>query len=83
MDLSSGERNGVSLYVLCCSVNGSVFLCVACLFGDCLVKQIAILCLGVVVILLLNVMELFSGGALLDIPSMVFQRVCVRCAVAD
>ena len=42
-------------------------LCVACLtvFVNCLVKQFAI-CLGVVVILLLNLMEVFSvgGGAL-------------------
>ena len=45
-----------------------------------LMKQFAI-CLGVVVILLLNVMELFSviGGALLERPRMVFQRVCVLC----
>ena len=37
--------------------------------------------LGVVVILLLNVMEVFSvgRGALLDIPCMVFQRMCVLC----
>ena len=44
-------------------------VCVACLtvFVNCLVEQFA-LCLGVVVILLLNVIELFSvvGGALLD-----------------
>ena len=40
------------------------------------------MCLGVVAILLLNVMEVFSlgGGAPLDIPCMVFQRVCVCCA---
>ena len=54
-------------------------LCVACLtvFVNCLLKQFA-MCLGVVAILLLNVMELFSvcGGALLDRPCMVFQRVC-------
>ena len=33
------------------------------------------MCLGVVAILLLNVMDVFSvgGGALLDIPCMVFQ----------
>ena len=32
LDLRSGEYNGVSLYVLCCPVNGSVFvLCVVCL----------------------------------------------------
>ena len=37
--------------------------------------------LGVVVILLLNVMEVLSvgGGALLDRPCMVFQRLCVLC----
>ena len=47
-------------------------MCVLCV--ACLVKQFAI-CLGVVVILLSNVMELFSvdGGALLDRVCMVFQ----------
>ena len=48
-------------------------LCVACLilFVNCLVKQFAI-CLGVVVILLLDVMDVFSvcGSALLDRPCM-------------
>ena len=57
-------------------------LCVACLtvFVNCLVKQIAI-CFGVVAILLLNVMAVFSvgGGALLDRPCIVFQRMCVVC----
>ena len=52
-------------------------LCVACLTGfvNRLVKQFEI-CLGVVAILLLNIMEVFSegGGALLDIPCMVFKR---------
>ena len=55
-------------------------LCVACLtvFVNCLVKQFA-MCVGA--ILLLNVMDVFSvcGGALLDRPCMVFQRVCVLC----
>ena len=55
-------------------------LCVACWTGfvNYLVKQFA-MCLGVVAILLWNVMEVFSvcGGALLDRPCMVFQRVCV------
>ena len=48
------------------------------MFVNCFMKQFAI-CLGVSVILLLNVMEVFSvgGGALLDIPCMVFQRMCV------
>ena len=58
-------------------------LCVACLtvFMKCLVKQVAI-CLGVFAILLLNVMDVCSvcGGALLDRPCMVFQRMCVCCA---
>ena len=57
-------------------------LCVACLavFVNCLVKQFAI-CLGVVVILLLNIMEVFNvgGGAQLDKPCMVFQAICVLC----
>ena len=45
-----------------------------------LLKQFAI-CLGVFVILLLNVMELLGvvGGALLDRPCLVFQRMCVLC----
>ena len=67
LDMSCGECNVISLYFMCCSANGSV-LCVACLtvFVNCLVKQFAI-CLGVVVILLMNVMEVISvgGGALL------------------
>ena len=39
------------------------------------------ICLGVVVILLLNVMEVLSvaGGALLDRTSMAFQIMCVLC----
>ena len=48
-------------------------LCVACLtvFVNCLVKQFA-MCVGVVAILLLNDMDVFSvcGGALLDRPCM-------------
>ena len=59
-----------------------LILCVTCLavFVNCLVKQFAMY-LGVVAILLLNAMEVFSicGGALLDRPCMVFQRVCVLC----
>ena len=72
----------ISLYV-CIALSMDLFvLCVACLtvFVNCLVKQFAI-CLGVFVILLLNVMDVFSvcGDALLDRPCMVFQRVCVLC----
>ena len=64
---------------MCCSVNVSVCF-VYCVFENCMVKQFA-MCLGVVDILLLNVMDVFSvcGGALLDRPCMVFQRVCVLC----
>ena len=69
--------------ILCGALLMDLFdLCVACLtvFVNCLVKQLAI-CLGVVIILLLNVMEVFSvgGGALLDRPCMVFQRMCGLC----
>ena len=57
-------------------------LCVACLtvFVNCLVIQFAI-CFDTVAILLFNVMAVFSvgGGALLDRPCMVFQRMCVVC----
>ena len=53
-------------------------LCVACLtvFHEAIHNI-----LGVVVILLLNIMEEFSvsGGALLDRPCIVFQRMCVLC----
>ena len=80
LDLRSGECDVVSLYVLCCSVNGSVyFMC--CMVMNCLVKQFARR-LGVFAILLLNGMDLFSvaGGALLDRPCMVFQKnLCVLC----
>ena len=57
-------------------------LFVACLtvFVNCLVKQF-VMCLGVVDVLLLNVMDVFSvgGGALLDRLCMVFHRMCVLC----
>ena len=74
----------VMLYpcMLCVALLMCLFLCVACLIVcvNGLVKQFA-MCLGVVVILLLNVMDVFSvcGGDLLDRPCMVFQRVCVLC----
>ena len=53
--MSCCEWDVISLYFMCCSVNG--YLCVACLtvFVNCLVKQFAMY-LGVVAILLLNVM---------------------------
>ena len=61
LDLSCCECDVISL---CVSLLRDMFvLCVACLtvFVNCLVKQFA-MCLGVVVILLLNVMEVFSVG---------------------
>ena len=80
MGLRIGECNVVSLYVLYCPVNGFVCFvcCVLTAFVNCLVKQFSI-CLGVCVILLLNVMELLCvvGGALLDRPCMVFHIMCV------
>ena len=67
----------VMLYLcnLCVALLMDLFsMCVASLtvFVNCLVKQFAT-CLGVVAILLLNVMEVFSvcGGALLDEPCIV------------
>ena len=65
LDLSCSECDVIALYCMCCSVNGSVCL-VCCVFVNCLVKQLA-MCLGVVAILLLNIMDVFSvgGGALL------------------
>ena len=76
MDLICGDCYVISLYFVSLLVYLFV-LWVACLtaFVNCLVKHC------VVVILLLNVMEVFSvgGGALLDRPCMVFQRMCVLC----
>ena len=76
---------GVMLYpcISCVALLMDLFvLCVAFLtvFVNCLVKQLA-MCLVVVAILLLNVMDVFSvgGGALLDRPCMVLQRMCVLC----
>ena len=71
------------LCMFCVSLSMDLFvLYVACLtvFVNWLAKQFAI-CLGVFVILLINVMELVSvvGGALLDRPCMAFQRMCVLC----
>ena len=66
----------VSVMLYPCILCVALFvLCVTCLtvFVNCLVTQFA-MCFGVVAILLLNVMEIFSvgGGALLDRPCMVF-----------
>ena len=69
--------------IVCVALLMDLFvLCVACLtvFVNCLVKQFAV-CLGVVVILLLNLKEVVGVGgcALLDRPCMVFQRMYVLC----
>ena len=66
--------------ILCVSLLMDLFCLVCSVFVNCLLKQITI-CFGVVDILLLNVMEVFSVGgvALLYRPCMVFQRMCVLC----
>ena len=75
LDLSCSERDVICVALL-------MDLCVACLtvFVNCLMKHFA-MCLGVVSTLVLNVIDVFSvgGGALLDRPCMVFQRMCVLC----
>ena len=83
LDLSCGECDVISLYFMCCSVNGSVCL-VFCVFDsvyELFGETIRNICLGVVAILLLNVMEVFSvgGGTLLDRQCMDFQIMCVLC----
>ena len=66
--------------MLCVALLMCLFVLWLIVFVNCLVKQFAV-CLGVIAILLLNVMEVFivCGGALLDRPCMLFQRVCVLC----
>ena len=58
------------------------YMCVCFIYYDknYLVKQFT-MCLGVVAVLLLNVMDVFSvgGGTLLDRLCMVFHRMCVLC----
>ena len=78
LDLRSRECNVVSLYVALLMCLFVLFVACLTVFVNCLVKQFA-MCVGIVAILLLNVMDVFSvcGGALLDRPCMVFQRVCV------
>ena len=86
LDLSCGDCILVGLYFLCCSVSGSV--CLMCcvfdsvceLFGETVRNMF-----GYGAILLLNVMEVFrvGGGALLETPCMVFQRMCVLCMCAS
>ena len=80
--IASWIRVEVSVMSYPCMSMDLFVWCVAHLtvFVICLLKQFAI-CLGVVVILLLNIMVMFNvvGGALLDRPCMVFHIVCVLC----
>ena len=78
--MSCGEYNGISLYAMCCSVNGSVcFVCcvsdsVCELFGETICNTFECGCL--------NVMVWFSevGGAILDIPCLSSKEyVCFAC----
>ena len=75
--MRSGECDVVSLYVLCCPVNGTV--CLVCCVFDSVCELFVETIRNVLVCLLLNVMELLSvvGGTLLDRPCMVFHRMCV------
>ena len=67
------ECDVISLYFMCCSVNGSV--CLVCCVSHNVYE------LQCVWVWLLYVMDVFSvgGGVLLDRPCMVFQRMCVLC----
>ena len=82
LDLCGCECDVIPLYFCVVLLMDLFVLFVACLtvVVNCLVKQFA-MCLGEVAILLLNVMDVFSvgGGALLDRPCMIFQRMCVLC----
>ena len=82
LDLGCGECYVISLYFVRCSVVYLFVSCVACLtvFVNCLVKQFE-MCFLCGCYFLLNIMDVFrvggGGGALLDRPCMVFQRLCV------
>ena len=82
LDLSCSECDVMSMYVCVALLMYLFVLFVACLtvFVNCFLKQFA-MCLGVVAVLLLYVMDMFSvgGGALLDRPCMVFHKMCVLC----
>ena len=68
-------------YIVCVAVLMYMFvLFVACLtvFVNCLVKQFA-MCLGVVVDLLLNVMNVFSVGGVVDRVLSSTECVCCAC----
>ena len=72
--IASWTRVVVSVMLYPCILCVALLINLFVLYVACLVKQFA-MCLGVVAILLLNVMEVFSvgGGALLARPCMVFQ----------
>ena len=81
MDLSYSECDVISLYLCVTQLMDLFALCVACFTVNCeLFGDKFAMCLGVVAILLLNVMNVFSvgGGALLDRPCMGFPKnLCV------
>ena len=70
LDLSCGECNVISMYVLCFPVNGSVCFVFLTVWQS--------ICFGVVVILLLNVMELFSVSVGAHRPC-IQHGVCCAC----
>ena len=82
LDLGCCEGDVISLLFLVTLLMDQSVLLVACLtvFVNCLVQQFT-MCLGVVAIFLLNVMDVFSArdSDLLDVPCMVFHKMCVLC----
>ena len=84
LDQSCGECYVISLYFVCCSVCVSVCL-VCCVFVDYLVKQLKqfAICFGVVAILLLNVMAVFSVCEVLCWIDRVWSSKQCACCACD
>ena len=83
LDTSCSECDVISLYFMCCSVNGSVCL-VCCVFDNVCEMCGETICnvFGCGCYFVAECMDVFSvgGGALLDrLYCMVFQRMCVLC----
>ena len=78
LDMSCGECAYISLYFMCCSVDGSVCL-MCCVFDSFLVNCLVTICLGVVVVLLLNVIEVWVE-VLCWIHRVWYSKECACCA---
>ena len=79
LDVRSGECNALSLYFMCCSVNGSV--CHVCCVSGSVCELFDETNHNIFGCGCYFVMEVLSVGgcALLDRPCMVFQRMSVLC----